>query len=614
MPLTIGSNLSSLTAQRRLSESSSLLSKTYERLSSGQRINTASDDAAGLSIAEKLRSDARVLNQGLRNLNDGISLINIANSAINELTRITTRITELAEQSANGSYSNSQRSALDREAQSLAAEYFRISRSAKFNNVNLFDGSVQGVTLQAGYGTDGSITSGLGGSLGTGTFATQSSYSTGPAQRQMTSGDFNNDGYLDIVTGDGLTQSISVFLGQGTGSFSSAMSQSVGAAVSTLATGDINNDGVLDLVTGGGSSFSVLLGNGNGTFGNSVSFAVSGSILAVKIADYDGDGVQDIAAGTTTLNIFRGSGNGSFSYANSFSQPGTIFDLAAGDLNNDGILDSVSVNTANDAISVSIGQGGGSFSAYVSYAVGDNPLSVELADFNSDGNLDIVTADRFSASISVLIGQGDGTFAVRVSYANGNGSRSVATADFNGDNVIDIVAADANGYANVFIGRGDGTFNTRVSYVIGSDAYSVTTGDFNEDGVPDFAALNYGSSNMSILLSNIRDGVAPLLPFSLGTIADARQALPVIRKKLDHLIAQQGKIGAFEARVVSAGNAISAARENYLAAESRIRDADIAKDSSELVRLSILQNAASGVLAQANLQPELSLRLLSGTD
>ncbi len=103
MAITLGSNIASLQAQRQLFKTEQNLSTVFERLSSGQRINRASDDAAGLAISESLNTDRRVFNQGIRNLNDGLSVLNIADSTVAELSGIVIRIQELAEQAANGS-------------------------------------------------------------------------------------------------------------------------------------------------------------------------------------------------------------------------------------------------------------------------------------------------------------------------------------------------------------------------------------------------------------------------------------------------------------------------------------------------------------------------------
>ena len=124
--ITLNSNIASLDAQRRLGQSTASLSKSFERLSSGLRVNKASDDAAGLSVAASLDVDARVFNQGVRNLNDGISYLNIAEGATSSLKDILIRMRELATQSSNGTLKDTQRLALDGENQALIGEYNRI--------------------------------------------------------------------------------------------------------------------------------------------------------------------------------------------------------------------------------------------------------------------------------------------------------------------------------------------------------------------------------------------------------------------------------------------------------------------------------------------------------
>ncbi|MGA1191144.1 MAG: flagellin [Bdellovibrionota bacterium] len=150
MGITLGTNISSLQGQRRLSLSTDALSRTFERLSSGQRINRAADDAAGLAIADSLRADQRVANVAIRNANDGISTIAIADSALGEIGGVLSRLAELAEQSANGVYSNNQRSALQNEFLSLASEIERIAVTTVFNGVNLLSGGGT-TTLQVGF-------------------------------------------------------------------------------------------------------------------------------------------------------------------------------------------------------------------------------------------------------------------------------------------------------------------------------------------------------------------------------------------------------------------------------------------------------------------------------
>ncbi|WKZ56284.1 MAG: flagellin [Bdellovibrionota bacterium] len=150
MPITLGTNIASLQAQRRLANATDNLGRTYERLSSGQRINRASDDAAGLAIADALRANQRVASVAIRNANDGISTIAIADSALGEIGNVLSRLAELAEQSANGVFSTTQRSALANEFVALASEIERIAVTTTFNGVRLLSGG-NALTLQVGF-------------------------------------------------------------------------------------------------------------------------------------------------------------------------------------------------------------------------------------------------------------------------------------------------------------------------------------------------------------------------------------------------------------------------------------------------------------------------------
>lgn len=150
MPITLGSNITSLQAQRRLGTATDALAKTYERLSSGQRINRASDDAAGLAIADSLKATARIAAVAVRNANDGISTIAIADSALGEIGNVLSRLAELSEQSANGVFSATQRSALQNEFTALGSEIERIAVTTEFNGVKLLSGGNE-LVLQVGF-------------------------------------------------------------------------------------------------------------------------------------------------------------------------------------------------------------------------------------------------------------------------------------------------------------------------------------------------------------------------------------------------------------------------------------------------------------------------------
>lgn len=150
MPLYINTNTSSINAQRQLLSSGQALDKAMTRLSSGMRINSAADDAAGLAISNRQTAQIRGLNQAVRNANDGISLIQTAEGAISESTNILQRMRELAVQSANGIYDDKDRATLDAEVQQLVQELDRIAKTTTFNGRNILDGSLGKVDLQVG--------------------------------------------------------------------------------------------------------------------------------------------------------------------------------------------------------------------------------------------------------------------------------------------------------------------------------------------------------------------------------------------------------------------------------------------------------------------------------
>jgi len=150
MGINIRTNIESLNAQRNLGATTGRLRTAYSRLSSGLRITKASDDAAGLAIAEQLRADSRIASVAIRNANDGISIISITDGAMGEITNIYIRMAELAEQSANGVFSTTQRSALQLEFAALGSEAERIAQTTEFNGLNLLVGGVQ-VTFQVGF-------------------------------------------------------------------------------------------------------------------------------------------------------------------------------------------------------------------------------------------------------------------------------------------------------------------------------------------------------------------------------------------------------------------------------------------------------------------------------
>ena len=146
MSLTINNNMMAYTSARYLSSSYNKLSDSTRKLSSGLRVDTAADDAAGLAIRELMRSDIAALNQGVRNANDGISLIQTADGALSVIDEKLIRMKELAEQAATGTYDSTQRLLIDSEYQQMASEITRIANATDFNGIKLLDGNLSSDT------------------------------------------------------------------------------------------------------------------------------------------------------------------------------------------------------------------------------------------------------------------------------------------------------------------------------------------------------------------------------------------------------------------------------------------------------------------------------------
>ncbi|MFO1031788.1 MAG: flagellin [Planctomycetota bacterium] len=157
MALTVNTNLASIQAQRSLSRLTDQLGQSFRRLSTGLRIVSAADDAAGLAISERLRAQVRSMDQARRNANDGISMVQTAEGALDESGNLLIRLRELAVQASNGSVSSADRDTLQQEFGDLVDEIDRIAQSTEFNDIKLLDGSQASVSFHVGIGTTAGV-------------------------------------------------------------------------------------------------------------------------------------------------------------------------------------------------------------------------------------------------------------------------------------------------------------------------------------------------------------------------------------------------------------------------------------------------------------------------
>jgi flagellin len=163
MALSINTNIASMNATRKLGISTHNLGTTFERLSSGLRVNSGKDDAAGLAIATRMTGQIRGMNMAIRNTNDAVSLVQIAEGALDETTNALQRMRELAVQAANGTMNSSDRLSLELEVKQLRSEVQRISTTTKFNGKSLINGSQgAGITFQVGANAAESLTVSVG--------------------------------------------------------------------------------------------------------------------------------------------------------------------------------------------------------------------------------------------------------------------------------------------------------------------------------------------------------------------------------------------------------------------------------------------------------------------
>jgi hypothetical protein len=325
--------------------------------------------------------------------------------------------------------------------------------------------------------------------LGTGAGAFGTVHSANRATRaayiQVMAGDVNNDGKPDLIALSPAHTSVDVYLGLGTGLFTAPTAGPHEIAThdqpTYFATGDFNNDGNLDIavVNESDPSLQVFLGAGNGTFTTLSPFTIGAGTVDIVVADFNSDGIPDLAmSNATNVTIYLGNGNGTFQAASqTFALPdgNAPNSIAAGSLRNNGVQDLVVGDGTLGGFWVYLGNNDGTFTAPAA-AVGNEDdyfVFVGLVDVDGNGTLDLVN-QAGDGDLDVYLGNGDGTFGSVNFFDVGNGGLNFAAADFNHDGLPDFITSDnGDGTETILLGAKAATATAYAVYALGTGTQNV---------------------------------------------------------------------------------------------------------------------------------------------
>ncbi|MBU1169636.1 MAG: flagellin [Proteobacteria bacterium] len=493
MAISVNTNVASLTAQRNLMGSSKTLNTSLQRLSSGLRINSAKDDAAGLAISDRMNSQIRGLNQAVRNSNDGISLAQTAEGALQETTNLLQRMRELAVQSANDTNSASDRQSIQDEVGQIQSEISRIAETTAFNGKKLLDGSFGTAIFHVG------------------------------AEAGQT---------INVNTGDAR--------GTKLGAYQLFTTQELGNGATAAAT-TTGFDGANLTVTGYIGSQSVTI-------------------------------ATDATAKTAAANI-----NGQTSKTGVTARAETEFELS-------GFAD-------GSNYSLIIGSGGNTATAIAATGTGDVS--------------ELVTA----------INDVQGTTGVTASLKEGS-TTTIVLKDNNGDTVSitrgDTTAGTITATQYQFSGTAASTTTT-----IASTGAATDTGEIRGRVIME-SEKNFGVTGTAVGADAVNSIGTTAVAATLSATSDidmssqkgANNALSVIDKAIAKIDSIRGSLGAVQNRFESTISNLTNVSENISSSRSRILDADFAKETAELTKSQIIQQAGLAMLSQANQLPQSALSLL----
>jgi flagellin len=561
MSSIINTNINSLSAQRKLSLGQVSLSTSIQRLSSGLRINSAKDDAAGLAISERFTSQIRGLNQAARNANDGISLAQTAEGALGSIGGNLQRMRELAVQAANATNSSSDRAALQQEVSQLTAEIDRVARQAQFNGLNLLDGSFVNQDFQVGA----------------------------------------NAGQTITVAG-----------------IASARTNTLGAVVSQAGTNSVGND-----LTAAAASFgtAALATTANKTTAGAGSYSASvpGVYAGVSSTAFDGsnfsiNGVNVPASSASAGALASQDASSAYAKAQAINNSGI-----------DGVTATASTNLSLGPTGGTAGvtdflamwsQSGSTNPGQINYKLTINGVAVLTHDenFATSGNVQNSLAATthgvsMSAAVSAINAASGQTGVVASVAANGN----LQLVAQDGRNIVvkeDFLNVDVqNPHPISAIARSPFSELTQTGWqadMIQNQTYRgqltlQSSTDLTLAGVTTAAGF---AAPTTLTVDGSLDSV------DISTVAGANQTLLRVDAALSAVNKLRSSLGAIQNRFSSTIENLQTSSENLAASRSRIQDADFAAETANLSRAQVLQQAGTAMIAQANQLPQAVLALL----
>ncbi|MBG9444640.1 flagellin [Cytobacillus firmus] len=580
---------------RQLNSASTGQAKSMEKLSSGLRINKAGDDAAGLAISEKMRAQVRGLDMAAKNSQDGVSMLQTAEGALNETHDILQRMRELATQAANDTNTDTDRGEIQKEINQLTSEINRIGNTTEFNTQSLLKGDGKSNLDKSGLITDGKLKLGSDASK---TQATQTTTLSAAAEATDTA-TFTLNG-IDLT----VTFTASASNGSAAGDNQGYNVTGTTADVAIDASPSTGNAaaGLRDALTKMIDANDQLKGN----------YKVSGTgdditITAVKGGKFDGAAgvigastLTDNTTGGGSVTTFAGTGGAANTGTGGAANTGTDNAAQAASMTLDFTSGGLNVASSSDVEKL-VGTG-----------MTINGQQIEFYDATKGS----YTGEAIGINISDAVNatqDWDEALATTLAAQIGEKVDGVdTTVDTAGK--LTISAAEAGAAGNDIEVKDGGIQEAfKAKFQVGANQNQSMTIDINDMRAEALKLSGKSGEGNFTASNNVTDGTdnnSVEAALDVSTHEKAASAITVINKAIETVSAERSKLGAFSNRLDHTINNLGTSSENLTAAESRIRDVDMAKEMMSQTKNSILSQAAQAMLAQANQQPQGVLQLL----